>query len=149
MTGSVVGAAGTRPVTNEELLALPCDLLIPSALENQITAENAGRVRATAILELANGPTAPEADDLLFARGIPVVPDILANAGGVTVSTFEWEQNLKGERWTEEAVLNKLKALMVREARGVFARAAALKTDLRRAAFIVALERIEAAMRTG
>lgn len=146
-TGSVVGMAGTRTITNDELLALECDLLIPAALENQIRADNAASIRAKAIMELANGPTTPEADDALFARGVAVVPDILFNAGGVTVSTFEWEQNLKGERWGEAEVFAKLKTIMDREANEIFSTAQSLNTDLRRAAFVVALGRLEEAMR--
>ena len=144
--GSVIGFPGSRTITNDELLALPCDLLIPAALENQIRADNVATIHAKAILELANGPTTPEADDALHARGIPVMPDILANAGGVTVSTFEWEQNLKGEHWSEADVFEKLKAIMDREANAIFAKAGELKTDLRRAAFVTALERIRQAM---
>lgn len=144
--GTVVGFPGATPVTNDDLLALPCDLLIPAALEGQIREDNAGRVRASVILELANGPTTPEADDILLGRGVSVIPDILANAGGVTVSTFEWEQNLKGERWSEAEVAAKLEAVMRTQAGAVFVRAERLGTDMRRAAFVVALERIAAAM---
>jgi glutamate dehydrogenase/leucine dehydrogenase len=133
-------------MTNEELLIVPCDVLIPAALENQIRADNADCIGARVVFELANGPTTPEADDILFAKGIPVVPDILANAGGVTVSTFEWEQNLKGEQWSEEVVFAKLKTIMQEEALGIYEKSLALKTDLRRSAFIIALERIEKAM---
>lgn len=146
-TGSVVGMAGTRTITNDELLALECDLLIPAALENQIRADNVGTIRAKAIMELANGPTTPEADDALFTRGVAVVPDILFNAGGVTVSTFEWEQNLKGEHWSEVEVFEKLKTIMDREANEIFSTAQSLHTDLRRAAFVVALGRLDEAMR--
>ncbi len=145
-TGSVVGMSGTRTITNDELLALECDILIPAALENQIRADNVGSIRAKSVMELANGPTTPEADDALFARGISVIPDILFNAGGVTVSTFEWEQNLKGEHWTEEQVFGKLKEIMEREALEIFETAQTLKTDLRRAAFVVALGRLQEAM---
>ncbi|MBU0646252.1 Glu/Leu/Phe/Val dehydrogenase [Patescibacteria group bacterium] len=134
-------------ITNAELLELDCDLLIPAALENQITQENAANLKARVVLELANGPTTPEADDILFSRGIAVVPDILANACGVTVSTFEWEQNLKNEHWSEQEVFDKLKEIMVREAENIYAKSKELNTDLRRAAFIVALERIEGAMK--
>ncbi len=145
-TGSVIGFSGAQTFDGETLLEEPCDLLIPAALENQITQDNAERIKAKVVLELANGPTTPEADDLLFARGIPVVPDILANAGGVTVSTFEWEQNLKKEHWSEQDVFDKLKMIMDREALAIADRATQLNTDLRRAAFVIALERIQTAM---
>ena len=140
------GFRGAKKVTNEGLLELPAEVLIPAALENQITASNAAHINAHTILELANGPTTPEADDVLFARGIHVIPDILANAGGVIVSTFEWEQNLKGEHWSEKEVLDKLKKIMETQSRTVYERAVKLKTDLRRAAFAIALERITAAL---
>lgn len=146
-TGSVQNFPGARNVSNEELLALPCDVLIPAALENQIRTDNVASIKTKVVFELANGPTTPEADDALFARGIPVVPDILANAGGVTVSTFEWEQNIKGEHWTEGDVLAKLKTMMQREANEIFAMAQSLKTDLRRAAFVIALRRIQEAVK--
>ncbi len=145
-TGSVVGFAGGETFNGDGLLFQECDLLIPAALENQIREDNAARVRAKVVLELANGPTTPEADDNLFGRGIQVVPDILANSGGVTVSTFEWEQNLKGEHWSEEEVFTKLEKMMHQEANGIFEKAQSLKTDLRRAAFVIALERIQKAM---
>jgi glutamate dehydrogenase/leucine dehydrogenase len=144
--GTLDGFPGSRTITNKELLELACDVLIPAALENQITEENASRVQAKFILELANGPLTPEADEILLKRGIPVVPDILANSGGVTVSTFEWEQNLKGERWTEADVNAKLKLILDTQAIVVHEKAQALSTDLRRAAFLVALERIAKAM---
>jgi glutamate dehydrogenase (NAD(P)+) len=143
--GQITGFPGSQTITNEELLVLPCDVLIPAALENQITEENAGDIKAKMILELANGPTTPEADDILHERGIVVIPDILANAGGVTVSTFEWEQNLKKEHWEEEHVYVKLKKIMDEETNLIFSRSQELNTDLRRTAFIVALERIEQA----
>lgn len=146
-TGSVSDFPGSKNISQKELLALPCDLLIPSALENQITKENAGEVKASAILELANGPITPEADDILFQKKISVIPDILANAGGVTVSTFEWEQNLKDEQWTEADVFAKLQTIMSCESKEIFTRAKTLNTDLRRAAFVIALERIEQAMK--
>lgn len=146
-TGSVGGFSGGETFGSDDLLAVECDVIIPAALENQIRADNVARVNAKMIFELANGPTTPEADDALFARGIPVVPDILANSGGVTVSTFEWEQNLKGEHWSEEQVFEKLKAIMLREALTILDRSRELKTDLRRAAFVIALERIWEAMK--
>ncbi len=145
-TGTLAGFPGSRTITNAELLELSCDVLIPAALENQITDANASRVQAKFILELANGPLTPEADEILLERGIPVVPDILANAGGVTVSTFEWEQNLKNEHWTEEQVNAKLKTILDTQALAIYNKAVDLKTDLRRAAFVVALERIAQAM---
>ena len=140
------GFPDAKKVTNEAILELPAEVLIPAALENQITADNASNIEARLVLELANGPTTPEADDVLFSRGVAVVPDILANAGGVVVSTFEWEQNLKGEHWSEKEVLDKLKLLMETQSRTVYERAKVLKTDLRRAAFVIALERISAAL---
>lgn len=145
--GTILGFEGSQTITNAELLELPCDVLIPSALENQITIDNAKKIQAKVILELANGPTTPDADDILFAKGISVIPDILANAGGVTVSTFEWEQNLKNEHWTESVVNAKLKEIMETQSDIVFEKSLTLKTDPRRAAFIIALERIEKAMR--
>ncbi len=107
-TGSVVGFPGSKPVSNEDLLLLPCDILIPAALENQIRADNADGVKAKIVVEAANGPTTPAADRILFKKGIPVLPDILANSGGVTVSYFEWVQNVENEQWDEEAVNSKL-----------------------------------------
>ena len=144
--GVLAGFPGSRTVTNAELLELPCDVLIPAALENQITAENADRIKAKFILELANGPITPEADEILYKKNIPVVPDILANSGGVTVSTFEWEQNLKGEHWAEADVFAKLKEILDRESLAIYEKSVAAKTDIRRAAFIIALERIAKAM---
>ncbi len=145
--GQVAGFEGSKIITTPELFALECDVLIPAALENQITEENAGGIKAKVVLELANGPTTPAADDILFGKGIQVIPDILANAGGVTVSTFEWEQNKKGEHWSEDEVFVKLKEIMEREAENVFEYSQKLETDMRRAAFIVAMERIEKAMK--
>lgn len=145
--GSLAGFPGARELSNEELLELETDVLIPAALENQILVENAPRIKAKIILELANGPTTPEADDILFEKGIPVVPDILANSGGVIVSTFEWEQNLAGTCWSEEDVLAKLKGILNVQASDVHARATELKTDLRRGAFALALERLEHALK--
>lgn len=145
-TGSVIGFENATTISQDELLVCACDVLIPAALENQLTKENANRVQARVVLELANGPTTPEADDLFFSKNITVIPDILANAGGVTVSTFEWEQSLKEEHWSEAEVFMKLKEIMTREANAIFDSAMVLQTDLRRAAFVVALSRIEEAM---
>jgi glutamate dehydrogenase (NAD(P)+) len=113
-TGSVVDIKGAKRVSNEEILALPCDILIPAALENAIRADNVDRVNARIVVEAANGPTTPAADRILFARGIPVLPDILANAGGVTVSYFEWVQNIENEQWDLEVVNGKLLVKMQR-----------------------------------
>lgn len=145
--GSLKGFPGAVQISNEKLLELRCDVLVPAALENQITKRNANRIRAKVVLELANGPTSTDADDILFKKKIPVIPDILANSGGVVVSTFEWEQNLKGEHWEEKTVLKKLRTLLNREALNVWKRSRTLKTDLRRAAFALALERLEKALR--
>ncbi len=145
-TGSLAGFEGSTTVTNEELLSLECDLLVPAAFENVITDQNAPKVQAKAILELANGPITPEADEILFKKGIPVIPDILANSGGVTVSYFEWDQNLKGEHWSEQEVFDKLLPLMNDAAAKTFEKAKENNTYLRMGAFILALERIQAKM---
>lgn len=144
--GTLSGYSKATAITNAELLELECDVLVPAALENQITDKNAANVRAKAVLELANGPTTPEADDVLFAKGVAVIPDILANSGGVIVSTFEWQQNLAAEHWGEADVAAKLKTLLDRESANVYDRARAHKTDLRRGAFLLALERLQQAL---
>jgi len=111
-TGSLCGFADAQEVTNEELLELPCDILIPAALENQITASNASKIQAKLIAEGANGPTSPEADEILHDRGIQLLPDILANAGGVSVSYFEWAQAMQAFPWSEEQVNTRLRLIM-------------------------------------
>lgn len=141
-SGSVCDLSKGRPITQEALLELQVDILIPAALENVITRENAPKIKAKVILEMANGPTTPEADEILAKRGITVIPDVLANSGGVTVSAFEWEQNLKGEHWTKETVNNKLKRKMGAAVKAVWEASEKYKTTLRIAAFVVALERI-------
>jgi glutamate dehydrogenase (NAD(P)+) len=113
-TGSVIDFPGTKRITAEELLALPCDILIPAALENSIRSDNADSVKARFVAEAANGPTTPAADKILFKKGIIVLPDILANAGGVAVSYFEWVQNIENEQWDEERVNRKLLVKMDR-----------------------------------
>ncbi|MFA6338986.1 MAG: Glu/Leu/Phe/Val dehydrogenase [Candidatus Paceibacterota bacterium] len=145
--GSLAGFPNFKKISNAELLELSCDVLIPAALENQITKNNASKIKAKVILELANGPTTTEADDILFKRKIKVIPDILANSGGVIVSTFEWEQNLKGEHWSEKKVLDKLKKIIDRESINVWNTAKKNRTDMRRGAFIVALDRLEKSMK--
>ncbi|PIR84159.1 glutamate dehydrogenase [Candidatus Kaiserbacteria bacterium CG10_big_fil_rev_8_21_14_0_10_51_14] len=146
--GTLQGFPNAKPIHNGELLELQCDVLIPAALEDQITEENARNIKAKVVLELANGPATTEADDILYKKGIHVVPDILANSGGVVVSTYEWEQNLKKEHWSEEEVLQKLRTLLERESNKIWDMSVKLKTDLRRAAFALALERLEEALRT-
>jgi len=141
-TGSVCDVKKGKKITNDELLELPVDILVPSALENVITKENAPKIKAKLILEMANGPTTPEADEILFKRGIPVVPDILSNSGGVTVSCFEWMQNRVGEHWTKEEVNKKLKKKMEVATGAVWDASQKLGTSLRTAAFTVALGRI-------
>ncbi len=145
-TGALTGFPGVKEITNQELLALECDLLIPAAFENQITEENATHVKAKVVLELANGPITPTADDILFGKGIHVIPDVLANSGGVTVSTFEWEQNLKGEHWTEEEVFTKLNTMLSDSARKIYNISKEVNTTLRNSSFILALERIKEKM---
>ncbi|HEU4526211.1 MAG TPA: Glu/Leu/Phe/Val dehydrogenase, partial [Gemmatimonadales bacterium] len=113
-TGSVAGLSGARSVSNDELLELDCDILIPAALENQITIRNAHKIKAKIVAEAANGPTTPEADEILFEHGVFLIPDILCNAGGVTVSYFEWVQDLNRDHWTEAEVNQKLKTIMVK-----------------------------------
>ena len=135
-----------RVVTNEELLELPCDVLIPAALDSVITAKNAGKIHAKIILEIANGPTTPEADAILEKKGIHVIPDVLANAGGVTVSYFEWSQGKSGEQWTDEQVDHELKRIMLEAYRAVSREAQGEKLSYRQAAFIVGLKRIVEAM---
>lgn len=146
-TGSVAGTPGTEPIESEALLTLPCDILIPAALENQITGANAEKVQARIIAEAANGPTTPEADEILFSRNILVIPDILANAGGVTVSYFEWVQNLMNYYWTAEEVTERLKAKMVASFNAVYETAQAYNVDMRTAAYITALNRLIQALK--
>jgi glutamate dehydrogenase/leucine dehydrogenase len=145
-TGGLKDFPGAKNISNEELLELPCDLLIPAAFENVITNINAGKIKAKSIMELANGPITPEADEILFERNIAVIPDVLANSGGVTVSYFEWEQNLSREHWTEKEVFEKLKPMLEDAAQKIFKKAHESKTYLRMGAFILALERIKAKM---
>lgn len=147
-TGSVAGFPGTKPVGSDELLALPCGVLIPSALENQLTAESAPRVQAQMILELANGPTTPEADQHFAKNGVIVVPDVLANSGGVATSFLEWQQNKTGEHWSETEVYARLEPLMREAARAVIRKGEEVGATHREAAFLVAVERIEMAVKT-
>ncbi|GAW93031.1 Glu/Leu/Phe/Val family dehydrogenase [Calderihabitans maritimus] len=146
-TGSVKGYPGSQNITSQELLTLDCDILIPAALENQITAQNAPYVKARIIGEAANGPTTPEADRILKENRTLVIPDILASAGGVTVSYFEWVQNRMGYYWSTEEVNKKLEDIMVRSFREVYQTYQQRKdVDMRTAAYMVAIKRISEAM---
>jgi glutamate dehydrogenase/leucine dehydrogenase len=145
-TGSVVGFPETKTITNEQLLELKVDILVPAALENVIDAKNAKRIKARAVVEMANGPTTPAADEILLKRKVMVVPDILANAGGVTVSFFEWEQNMKGQKWSEGKVNERLKAKMVRAFKEVWEMGKGKGVDLRKAAYILAVDKVAKAM---
>ena len=141
-TGSVVGFAGAQAITNAELLAMDCDVLIPAALSNQLDKNNAHDVKATIVLELANAPLTAEADAILFERDIMVIPDILANAGGVVVSYFEWSQNLSHDVWPEEHVLDRLKLIMAHAFHDVHALCKEIKCRMRKAAYELAVKRI-------
>ncbi len=143
---SVCELIDAESVSNDELLELDVDLLIPAALERQITVENADRVRATTVVEVANGPTTSEADQVLAERNVLVVPDILANAGGVTVSYFEWTQNKQGFYWSREQVHERLQDIMAREFNTVYELMDRHGTDMRTAAYIHALNRIGSAI---
>jgi glutamate dehydrogenase/leucine dehydrogenase len=136
---------GCKKISNEELLELGCDILVLAALENVVTDKNAGKVKAKMIVELANGPTTPEADDILHKKGVFMIPDILANAGGVCVSYFEWVQNKEGFYWKEEEVNERLHEKMVKEFNATFDMHNEKKIDMRTAAYVLALGRIDEA----
>jgi glutamate dehydrogenase (NAD(P)+) len=140
--GTVVGLPGSQEISNADLLELECDVLIPAALENQISARNAGRIRARIVAEAANGPTTPEADEILYNNGIFMIPDILCNAGGVTVSYFEWVQDLNRDHWSEAVVNAKLKEIMDRSFAEVLAMQQREKVNMRTAAYLVAVQRV-------
>ena len=146
-TGSVIGYPGSKAISNAELLAMEVTVLAPCAIELQLTMENAAAVQASIICEGANGPTTPEADDILEAKGVMVIPDILANGGGVTVSYFEWVQNLYRYFWPEEEVIEKQNALMRKAFKAVYEKAKQYNVTLRVAAYIVALGSLEEAMK--
>lgn len=134
-------------VSNEEILEKTCDILVPAALENQITSENAKNIKAKIILELANWPTTPEADDILFEKWIEIIPDILANAGWVTVSYFEQVQNNANFYWEEEEIEEKLKKRMEKATTDVFEKAKELNTSFRNSAYIISIERVVSAIK--
>jgi len=140
--GTVVGFPGSQNVSNGDLLELEVDVLVPAALENQITVANAERVKAKILAEAANGPTTPDADEILYRKGVFLIPDILCNAGGVTVSYFEWVQDLNRDQWSEEVVNSKLTAIMVRSFGEVVDMAEREECDMRTAAYLLAVDRV-------
>jgi glutamate dehydrogenase (NAD(P)+) len=139
---TVSGFSGGEPLSNEQLFALDLDVLIPAALENQITMQNAPGIRAKVVIEGANGPTTPDAHNHLHQRGVVVVPDILANSAGVTASYFEWVQDRHGYFWTEQEVNQRLEQKMMQAFAAVRECALGYKVDLRTAAYIVAIKRV-------
>lgn len=140
--GSVVGFPGCDPISNEAILTLKCDILVPAALENCITLKNAEKISARLVAEAANGPTTPGADDILFDRNIVVLPDILANAGGVTVSYFEWVQNVQELYWEIDDVNSRLKKVMTRSFNDVYSIYKDKKINMRKAAYVLAVGRV-------
>lgn len=140
--GTVIGFPKAQPVTNSQLLELPCDVLVPAAMQNQITSSNACRIKAGMVVEGANGPTTPEADIILRDKGIRLLPDVLANAGGVTVSYFEWVQDLQSFFWSEAQVNRRLGRIMKHALSEVLNIADARKVDLRTAAYILGVSRV-------
>ena len=147
-TGRVSGFPGGEPVSNDALLELPCDILVPAAIEGQITGANAPRIQAKLIVEGANGPTTPDADEILNDRGVLVVPDILANAGGVIVSYFEWVQDLNSLFWSEEEINARLEPILVSAFDRVAATAREREIPLRTAAMVNAVQRVAGALMT-
>jgi glutamate dehydrogenase (NAD(P)+) len=148
--GTVVGFPRADGVTNREILELDCDILVPAALENQITRENAPRIKARVIAEAANGPTTPEADQILFENGVFLIPDILCNAGGVTVSYFEWVQDMQSFFWSEDRINESLREIMDRAFEAVHSMSTKHGVDMRTAAYMVAVARVaEATMLRG
>lgn len=141
-TGSIVDFEGCRSISNEELLETECTILIPAALENQITERNAGKIRAKIVAEAANGPTTPEADEILYNNKILTIPDVLANGGGVTVSYFEWLQNLRRDYWTEEEVNNRLEKNITKSFHDVYETHDKYNVDMRKAATVLAINRV-------
>ena len=134
---------GGQDIIASEILELPVDIIVPAALEDVITNENAGRIKAKIILEMANGPTTIEADEILTKKGVTIIPDILANSGGVAVSYFEWYQNMHNEDWSKEDVFAKLKGKMEKSVNEVFEHSSKHKTTLREGAYLLALERLQ------
>jgi glutamate dehydrogenase/leucine dehydrogenase len=147
-TGSVADFSGTQQMSNEDLFETECTILVPAALENQITSKNASKIKAKIIAEAANGPTTPDADEVLFRNKILVIPDILANGGGVTVSYFEWLQNLRREYWTEAEVNERLDRNITKSFNDVYAISEKYSVNMRKASMVLALDRVVDAIRT-
>jgi glutamate dehydrogenase/leucine dehydrogenase len=147
-TKSAQNYKGCKNITNQELLELPCDVLIPSALGNQITYKNADKIKAKMVAEAANGPTTPEADKALYEKGVCLIPDILANSGGVTVSYFEWVQNLTREQWPLEKVNRKLEEKMTKAFNNVLALANKEESDMRTGALMLGVGRVANGIKT-
>ncbi|MBX4186961.1 MAG: Glu/Leu/Phe/Val dehydrogenase [Candidatus Doudnabacteria bacterium] len=145
-TGSLKEFPKTTQITNEQLLELPVDILVPAALENQLHKDNAEKIQAKLIVEMANGPTTPEADSIFHDRGVWVIPDVLSNSGGVATSYLEWVQNLQDQHWTKEEVLGKLTLYMAEAWKNVLEIRNKYQTDFRNAAFILAINRIAEAI---
>ena len=143
--GTIKDLPGTKPIDPAGLLELDCDILVPAALENQITDRNAHNIKAAIVAEAANGPTTPEADRILADKGVFLIPDVLCNAGGVTVSYFEWVQDLNRDHWDEATVNSKLKAIMVRSFAEVFDMHEKARVDMRTAAYLLAVDRVASA----
>ncbi len=146
-TGSVVGYPECEAISNEAILELECDILVPAALENQLTMDNAASVKAKIVAEAANGPTTPGADEILHDKGVYVIPDILANAGGVTVSYFEWVQDLQGFFWDEDEVNRQMEKIMIKAFHEVAGSAEKHKVPNRAAAYVLAVGRVAEATR--
>ena len=144
----MTGFPGAERISNAQLLELDCDILIPAAIENQIGEHNAPRIKAKVIAEAANGPTSPEADRILFEKGVFLIPDILCNAGGVTVSYFEWVQDLQNLFWREATINARLKEVMVKSFNDVLETSKKHKVDMRTAAYMVAVGRVAEATLT-
>jgi glutamate dehydrogenase (NAD(P)+) len=144
--GTVQGFPGATDISNAQVLEVDCDILIPAALENQISERNAGRIKARLIAEAANGPTTPDADQILAGNGVFMIPDILCNAGGVTVSYFEWVQDLNRDHWTEAVVNEKLRIIMVKAFAETLSIAQRESCDMRTAAYLLAVDRVANAM---
>jgi glutamate dehydrogenase/leucine dehydrogenase len=140
--GSVIGYPGSKKVTTEELLTTPCDVLVPAALENQITPQIARKIKCKIIAEAANGPTTPDADDILFKNKIMIIPDILANSGGVCISYLEWVQNLQRYYWTFNEVASKMENHIVRGFNDTYALSKKHNVDMRKASMVLAVGRV-------